>query len=152
MSNNTNKVYDMFWVWFEADISSPYPVIGRKKSNYSKSHVLLWKDFSDNLYLKLNNTQHISEGRVSVMEINNPLSIVSILTAHQNNLKRLFFNPKPMYHQEVLMNWSGVGPRQREFLKALQVSLSAASTENHSSPMMLTGFLPTCWLCHWPAT
>ena len=72
----------MFWVWFEADISSHYPVMGGKKSNYSKSHVLLQIGFSDNLYLKLNNTQHISEGRVSVMEINNPLSIVSILTAH----------------------------------------------------------------------
>lgn len=71
----------MFWVWFYADISFHYPVMGGEKSTYSKPHVLLQIDFSDNLYLKLNKTQHISHGRISAMEMNNSLSIVSILPA-----------------------------------------------------------------------
>lgn len=72
----------MFWVWFCANVSSHYPVMGGEKSTYSKSHVLLQMDFSDNLYLKLNKTQHISHGRLSAMETNYPLATVSTLTAH----------------------------------------------------------------------
>lgn len=52
-----------------------------KKRAHTPPHVLLQIDFSDNLYLKLNKTQHISHGRISAMEMNNSLSIVSILPA-----------------------------------------------------------------------
>ena len=47
------------------------------------NHVFFWQtDFSDNLYLKLNGTQYVSQGGISVMEMNDPFSIVAIIIAH----------------------------------------------------------------------
>lgn len=72
----------MFWAWFYADISPHYLVMGRKKSTSSKAHNSLQIDFSDNLHLELNKIQYISHARISVMEMNYPLYIASILIAH----------------------------------------------------------------------
>lgn len=75
-------IYDSFWACFKTDIASHYPVMGEAQSTYSKPHVFLQTSFSDNLYLKLNGTQYVSQGGISVMEMNDPFSIVAILIAH----------------------------------------------------------------------